>query len=48
MGQVFFTDINTDICDCSRIALDKYYIFTKKIEHGIEHDIDVAYGVGMN
>lgn len=28
--QVFFIDINTDIRDCSRIALDKYYIFTKK------------------
>ena len=29
-GQVFFIDINNDIRDCCRIALDKYYIFTKK------------------
>ena len=28
------------------IAVDSYYIFTKKmyVEHGIEHDINSAYG----
>ena len=26
------------------IALDSRYLFTKNVKHGIEHDIDSAYG----
>ena len=27
------------------VALDSCYIFSKNVKHGIEHDVDSAYGV---